>query len=146
MCGRYFLEESPEMRPIVEAMNRAPLASVFRQRSESLSSYGEIRPTQVVPVIASNKNGYRTVFPMKWGYGAGRHLLINARTETAALKPAFRDSWAHHRCVIPASWYYEWEHIPAGNGRMKTGDKFRLKPRDASMIWLCGLYRDADPI
>ena len=139
MCGRFFLEESPELRPIVEAMNRSPLLPRFQQHEKVLSG-GEIRPTNVVPAIASSKSGRRTVFPMKWGFG-GTRLLINAKTETAAVKPAFREAWASHRCSVPASWYFEWEHLATGDGRKKTGDKFRLHPRGAAVTWLCGLYR-----
>ena len=67
MCGRYFIEESPELRPIIEAMNRSPLMEKF-QKSSAVLSQGEIRPTNVAPVIASSKAGNRAVFPMKWGF------------------------------------------------------------------------------
>ena len=140
MCGRYFLEESPELRPIVEAMNRSPLMPAFRQQTGMHLPYGEVKPTAVAPVIASNRRGEQTVFPMKWGY-TGKSLLINAKTETASLKPTFRDGWAHHRCVIPASWYFEWEHQLMPDGKMKTGEKYLLRPRNAIITWLCGLYR-----
>ena len=46
MCGRYFIEESPELRPIIEAMNRSPLVAKF-QKSSAVLSQGEIRPTNV---------------------------------------------------------------------------------------------------
>ena len=80
---------------------------------------------------------------MKWGYTGytGKGLLMNARSETAAEKPTFREDWARHRCIVPASWYFEWEHLPGKNGRKQTGDKYRIRPKDASMTWLCGLYR-----
>ncbi len=139
MCGRYFIDDSPELRPIIEAMNRSPLASLFRQNAE-LVSRGEIRPTDTAPVIASSRSGNRAVFPMKWGF-TGRTLLINAKTETAAIRPTFRDAWASHRCIVPASGYYEWEHLTANDGKRKTGGKYALWPRGASVTWLCGLYR-----
>ena len=139
MCGRYFIEESPELRPIIEAMNRSPLVARFQQHSAILTS-GEIRPTNVAPVIASNRSGNRAVFPMKWGF-TGKTLLINAKTETAAIKPTFRDAWASHRCIVPASWYFEWEHLTSNDGKKKTGDKFMLQPKGAAVTWLCGLYR-----
>ena len=77
---------------------------------------------------------------MKWGF-TGKTLLINAKTETAAIKPTFRDAWASHRCIVPASWYFEWEHMTMNDGKKKTGDKFMLQPKGSPVTWLCGLYR-----
>ena len=69
---------------------------------------------------------------------------MNARSETAAVKPTFREDWARHRCIVPASWYFEWEHLQGKDGRKKIGDKFRIQPKDSAMTWLCGLYRIED--
>ena len=139
MCCRYFIRESPELRSVIEAMNRSPLLSLFQERTAVLSE-GEIRPTNAAPVIATNRSGDRAVFPMKWGF-TGKTLLINARVETAAQKPTFREAWAGHRCIVPASWYFEWEHLTGKDGRKKTGEKYRLHPKGAAITWLCGLYR-----
>ncbi len=139
MCTRYWTEESPELRAIVEEMKRSPLAARW-QRKTGIRTYGEIRPTDVAPVIAPDRAGNRAVFPMKWGY-TGRSLLLNARTETAAVKPTFREDWQRHRCIVPASWYFEWEHLQGNDGRKHIGDKYMIQPRDSSMTWLCGLYR-----
>ena len=46
-----------------------------------------------------------------WGLppaGEGRSFLINARMETAAQKPTFRDAFASRRCLVVASGWYEW--------------------------------------
>ena len=67
--------------------------------------------------------------------------MINARTETAAEKPTFQESWERRRCVIPVSWYFEWEHLIGNTGQKKTGDKYMIQPRGSSVTWLCGLYR-----
>ncbi|MBR0372948.1 MAG: SOS response-associated peptidase [Mogibacterium sp.] len=139
MCTRYWIDVSPELRGIVEEMLRSSLVDKWQQTTK-ITTAGEVRPTDVVPVIASNKAGKRSVFPMKWGF-SGRSLLLNARSETAAEKPTFRDAWASHRCIVPASWYFEWEHLPGRNGRKVTGDKYRIQPKDQAMTWLCGLYR-----
>ena len=139
MCCRYWAEESPELRPVVEEMTRSPLVSRW-QRISAIKTYGEIRPTDVVPVIASNKSGERSVFPMKWGF-SGKTLLMNARSETAATKPMFKDAWASHRCIVPATYYFEWEHLIRNDGKTATGDKYMIRPKDSSMTWLCGLYR-----
>ena len=141
MCCRYLVALSPELRPYIEAMNRSALIGAFGPSARVVTD-GEVFPANVAPVLATGRDGKQRVFPMKWGFSAGsRSLLINARTETAAVKPLFRDSWQSHRCMIPAVCYYEWEHQTDGNGRKKTGDKYRLQPAGASVTWLCGLYR-----
>lgn len=142
MCCRYWADESPEIREIVEEMNKSPLVEKWH-KTTGITTYGEIRPTNVVPVIASNRSGEKSVFPMKWGY-TGRTLLMNARTETAPEKATFRDAWASHRCIVPASWYFEWEHILGNDGKKHTGDKYLIQPKGSSMTWLCGLYRIED--
>ncbi len=138
MCARYFLEESPELRPYVEKMNRSPLLSMF-QGAQVITS-GEVRPGNVSPVLATNRKGESAVFPMQWGF-MGKTFLINARSETAAMKPTFADSWALRRCAVPASWYYEWEHMTDGRGRTRTGDKYLLTSPGPEGLWMCGLYR-----
>ena len=142
MCCRYWADESPEIREIVEEMNKSPLVEKWH-KTTGITTYGEIRPTNVVPVIAPNRSGEKSVFPMKWGF-TGRTLLMNARTETAPEKATFRDAWASHRCIVPASWYYEWEHILGNDGKKRTGDKYLIQPKGSSMTWLCGLYRIED--
>ena len=138
MCCRYMLEESPELRPIVEAMNRSPVADRFFS-PDALHSSGEIRPSDIAPVVAPDRTGHRSVFPMKWGF-SGKSLVINARTETASTRQMFRDSWISRRCAVPASCYFEWERIALPDGRMKTGARYRLQD-SSSLTWLCGLYR-----
>ena len=142
MCCRYWADESPEIREIVEEMNRSPLVEKWH-KTTGITTYGEIRPTNVVPVIVSKRSGEKSVFPMKWGF-SGRTLLMNARTETAPEKATFRDAWASHRCIVPASWYFEWEHLIGKDGKKRTGDKYLIQPKGSPMTWLCGLYRIED--
>ena len=148
MCCRYWAEESPELRAIVEEMNRSALVHRW-EKTTKIKTCGEIRPTDVVPVIAPNRSGERAVFPMKWGF-SGKSLLMNARSETAGSKPTFKESWERRRCIVPASWYFEWEHLHGSDGRTRTGDKYMIRPKrfghteqgmDSPMTWLCGLYR-----
>ena len=128
----------PELRELVREMNRSIIAAAFRKNGkEILQAEGEIFPSAVLPAIASNRNGERRVFPMKWGFAGPKGLLINARAETAAEKETFREAWVKHRCVIPASRYFEWEHDEKG----KPGKKYALRPEKAGLIWLAGLYR-----
>lgn len=139
MCCRYWADESPELREIVEEMNHSPLVSKWH-KTTGIKTHGEIRPTDVVPVIASNRSGSRSVFPMKWGF-SWKTLLMNARSESASSKPMFKDAWASHRCIVPASWYFEWEHFTDERGKSRTGTKYLIQPKGCDMTWLCGLYR-----
>jgi putative SOS response-associated peptidase YedK len=148
MCCRYSLHSSPELRPIIEATERSPLTQRFTTHlKRPLVSEGEVRPTNLVPVIAPSKTGARSVFPMVWGFSLprSRSPLVNARVETAAVKPSFADSWRQRRCIIPASFYYEWEHtVNPSNGKKRTGDKYQIRPAGSDLIWLAGLYRLED--
>ena len=144
MCTRYYMEMSPELRPIVEKAKASSLAMRMIDRlGKPLKTEGEIRPTDMVPVIAPNQNGVRTVFPMVWGYritGLDRPV-VNARIENADKKDVWKEGWEKHRCIIPASWYFEWEHIPLSDGKTKTGQKYMIQPKGSETTWLAGLYR-----
>ena len=143
MCTRFYIEpETDEIREYLEAAKRSRLGERFMRAGTQVLTSGEIRPTNVVPVIASGRDRKIGAFPMQWGFHVpGGSLLVNARSETAASKPTFQDSWRSHRCIIPASWYYEWEHTKTPAEKVKTGDKYAIQPRGEKMTWLCGLYR-----
>lgn len=143
MCTRFAIEpETEELQDILEAVRRSRLTGRFLEAGAAVLYSGEIRPTDVVPVIAPDKNGAEAVFPMRWGFRIpGGPLLVNARSETAADKPSFREAWKRHRCVIPASCYFEWEHFGGADGRRKTGDKYRIRGTGSASLRLAGLYR-----
>lgn len=145
MCTRYYIDEdTPEFNDAIEKALSSPLYTTIKHKyATSLHCRGEIRPTDIVPVIAPNKNGNRSAYPMKWGFTLkeGKAPVINARVETAHLKDFFSDSWSRRRCIIPASWYYEWEHLHTSDGKTKTGSKYLIQPKGSMSTWLCGLYR-----
>lgn len=132
MCGRYRFDDgrdSVDVQEIIDEVNR-------RAPTVPIKVSGEIRPTDVVPVVANNRKLTRAVFPMKWGYTLPNgQLIINARSETAREKPLFRDGMLHRRCAIPATCYYEWVH----SGKAKT--KYAICPDNARLFYMAGLYR-----
>ena len=66
MCCRYYMEMSPALRPIVEAANRSKLRENNLGRlAKKLTTEGEVRPDDLVPVIATGKSGGKKVFPME---------------------------------------------------------------------------------
>lgn len=150
MCCRCHMEDyDPELAPILGIAIKSPLVTrIQKSHPTPLVQSGDIFPTNLVAAIASDKQKNAAVFPMIWGFSAqGRSApIINARVESAAEKPTFRDAWKEHRCVIPVSWYYEWQHIPAPDGRSTIKTKYAIQPREAGVTWLCGLYRLEDGV
>ncbi len=138
------MEMSPKLRPIVEEAQGSKLYSNHvAQVAKALTTEGEIFPGAMVPVLATSKSGRKAVFPMIWGFEMPgiKRRVANARSETAAEKKSFRESWAIHRCIIPASWYYEWEHLLSPSGKERAGKKYVIQPQNEEMTFLCGLYR-----
>lgn len=145
MCTRYALEKDlPELKEIADEVLQSLLAQRFvATHARPIVTSGEVRPTDIVPVIAPNAKGLKTVFPMQWGFlnKDNKRTLFNARVETAGEKPTFKDAWQSHRCIIPASYYFEWAHFKSPDGREKTGDRYAIQPSGCTLTWLCGLYR-----
>ena len=145
MCTRYFMDDAPsELSDIIEAVMHSKLSDKFiRNYGRPVITSGEVRPTDIAPVIAPNKNGLRTVYPMRWGFKNPEHdsTVFTARVETAGTKPTFKDAWKSHRCIIPASYYFEWEHYKDSRGKEKTGQKYAIQPNGSTVTYLCGLYR-----
>ena len=134
MCGRYRLDaDQRDMEEIIRALNR---------REEKLGAdkpvktSGDLHPGDRVPALCRGRSGGIGAFAMEWGYRMedGRRL-INARLETAAQKPTFRDGMQNRRCLMPMSAYYEWER--RGNDRVK----YRIAPKAEGLSCLAGVYR-----
>lgn len=104
-------------------------------------------PTVQVPVIRQAGEGGRALVSMRWGFlphwyasPTDGPLLINARAETIAEKPAFREACRARRCLIPATGFYEW---------VKTEDGTRLPwyfyHADGSPIAFAGIWQTWGP-
>jgi putative SOS response-associated peptidase YedK len=107
MCGRYRLtakerylrdhfglDEDPSWQPRWNITPTQPVATIRQHPSESRRIFGTLR-WGLVPYWAKDQS-----FGLK---------TINAMSETAAQKPAFRDALKRHRCLIPADGFYEWK-------------------------------------
>ena len=108
MCGRYRLSRRKQI--IEEYFDTAAWDDDWSPRYN-------IAPTQPVPVIRQHpKEPVRQISSMRWGLipNWAKDLsvatgTINAKSETAATKPAFRDPLRLRRCLIPADGFYEWK-------------------------------------
>ena len=140
MCGRYALDQ-----------NARELAEQF-----SLSDVPELVPRyNVAPgtlVLTIRQPGSRRIAGnMSWGLepawarargGAGaRPRPINARSETVASQPMFRAAFRSHRCVLPATGFYEWQ-------RRDDGPKqpFFFRPAAGGTLAMAGLFEPADAV
>ncbi len=112
MCGRFVQAQS--------AQSYAAHFGAVVALDEQLDASWNVAPTDRVYAVAEH-DGERRLGTFRWGLipwfakepkGAARH--INARAETAATSPVFRDSFARKRCLIPADGFYEWEKRESG--------------------------------
>lgn len=84
--------------------------------SQSRSKRYNIAPSQAIPVVRV-ANGKRELADLRWGLiphwtqEPKPGGFVNARTETIAEKPAFRDPFRKRRCLVPADGFFEWKHI-----------------------------------
>jgi putative SOS response-associated peptidase YedK len=132
MCGRFTLRT-----PASE------LVEIFRLvRSMEVSPRYNIAPTQPVAAVRERPTGRREMIPLHWGlvpwwskdrHGAAR--MINARSETVATRPAFRNLFRSHRCLIPADGFYEWQKTA---GRSKQ--PYFISLRDGRPFAFAGLW------
>jgi putative SOS response-associated peptidase YedK len=114
MCGRYTLTD-PDPRLLRFRFGLAEEAKI-----EQAPRYN-VAPTDPVLAIRLNGEGEREPGVLRWGLipqhadpDSFDKLLINARAETVAEFPAFRDAFATQRCLILADGFYEWRAEETG--------------------------------
>ncbi len=132
MCGRFTLTSPPES--LREAFDFVELPN--------LPARANIAPGQEILAIRLGADGRRHAGWLKWGLvpfwaddaGIGNRM-INARAESAADKPAFRQAFARRRCLIPADGFYEWQKRPGGGKQ-----PYRVARRDSAPFAFAGLW------
>lgn len=135
MCGRYFLSAMiEELAAVFEVVGRPgpglPLLPRFN-----------VGPGQAVHAVRAGGGG-RELVGLIWGlvpaWSGDRTIgykTINARSETAHEKPAFREAFRHRRCLIPSNGFYEWK---TGAGGVKQ--PFAVKRDGGALHAMAGLW------
>lgn len=127
MCSRYYLTEGffSDLAHTLQELD----AKMNRQFQGAAA---DIRPTMSAPIIYSEA-GQRILAPAKWGFHGpkGSGIIINARAETVMEKPMFREVAANHRCLIPASGFYEWD---------SAKNKFRFTSESNKTMYFAGIF------
>jgi len=138
MCGRYRLSRRKQI--LAEHFDALP-------GDQDWDPHYNIAPTQLVPVIRqSPTQPRRDLSLMRWGLipswakDISGPPLINARSETAATMPSFREPFKSRRCLVPADGFYEWRKTGAGR------QPFCFEVRNGELFAFAGLWdRWKDP-
>jgi putative SOS response-associated peptidase YedK len=137
MCGRYTLKTD---RSQIEKRFGVEELPPFEPRYN-------LAPTQDgLVILPGAQPGTRTAAWLQWGLvpswskspGSGP-VLINARSETAATKPAFRDAFRRRRCLVIADGFYEWTRT----GSLRTPHHFTV--RHGEPFAMAGLWERWSP-
>ena len=120
MCGRYSLTQTIDALATFLDVDERP----------NLQARWNIAPTQTAPVVRLGDDGARQLAMLRWGLvpgwakdlAFGAHA-INARAESVAEKPTFKEALRRRRALVPADGYYEW----MVTGKTKQPYRFTLK-------------------
>jgi putative SOS response-associated peptidase YedK len=131
MCGRFVQYSDPEIYASRYALDRV---------CEAAPRYN-LAPTQPVLAVRVGGDDCRELVPLRWGLIPGwskgpdsRYSMINARAESVAEKPAYRNAFRQHRCLIPAEGFYEWRTTPSGK------QPYLIRRRDGQPFAMAGLW------
>ena len=140
MCGRYRLSRRKQI--IEEHFDSV-------SGDEDWSPRYNIAPTEPVPIVRQYPREPRRELSLaRWGLipwwakdPSGAARMINARSETASMMPAFRDAFKARRCIVPADGFYEWKRMG------KKRQPFCFEVNDGELFAFAGLWerwKDAD--
>lgn len=130
MCGRFSLTKPLD--------NLAAFFELYEAAQRpNVAPRWNIAPTQSSAVVRGDA-GRRDIALLRWGFaGPNNAPLINARSETVASKPTFRQAFAQRRCLIPADSFYEWQAIEG----QKTKQPWRIGMKDGALFAFAGLWQ-----
>ena len=131
MCGRFFL--ITDLAKIAEEFGAGRILVDFKPDRN-------VAPGQYIPVLI-NQNGQKVLTSLRWGLipswakdASFGNKMINARAETIAAKPSFKNAFQKRRCLIPVDGFYEWQKTD------KVKEPFSISLRSGKPFGLAGLY------
>jgi putative SOS response-associated peptidase YedK len=134
MCGRFVQRYTwDDIQDLYDLQDGA---------APNLQAHYNVAPTDSVSVVRSSTGGTTELISMRWGlvpWWWKKPLKqlpasFNARAESVADKPMFRDAFKRHRCIIPASGYYEWLKRPDGR------QPYFISAADGGVLSFAGLW------
>ena len=131
MCGRFNVTSDPLSQLLMD------LVGIAHPGPDNLN----LAPTESVQVLRSTAEGGIELVPMRWWLTpfwakelTTKYAMFNAKSETAAKSPAFKEPFKKRRCVVPISGFYEWCR--------QQGQKvpYFIVPQDSEGLLLAGLW------
>ncbi len=133
MCGRFAFYSPSE----------AAAALFGVSSSLEVEPRYNIAPTQYVAAVRADSQGARELVMLRWGLvpfwakdPSIGNRMINARAETVAEKPSYRNAYKHRRCIVLADGFYEWQK----QGDVKT--PFYISQASGEPFALAGLWEN----
>jgi putative SOS response-associated peptidase YedK len=133
MCGRYTLNKTSD--DVAKRFNIATKVPDIRLNFN-------VAPSQIMPVITEGDNGTRQIELMKWGIPRvlGKDFvkeLINTRSDKA-FGGFWRKTVQNHRCLIPATGFYEWKVATQEDTKVKQ--PYYIHPKDLELYAFAGIW------
>ncbi len=139
MCGRY-----------VRSSDKWRIAEAFRVKGDvsgiamAPTDYNVAPSTFQLVIRESREDGSREMVPMRWGLipfftkdlsNVKGLSTINARAETVPTSPTWREPFRKRRCLVPASYFYEWKKLDA-----KTKQPYAFSVSGSPLFAFAGLW------
>ena len=134
MCGRF-----------TQRLSSSELADIFSAADlvNDPGGHCNVAPTQRIAVVVERPGSERALVGYRWGLvpfwtdpkARAPERMFNARSETVAVRPAFRGLLAKHRLIVPADGFYEWQRGP----ELKR-QPFYIRRADGRPLALAGLW------
>lgn len=135
MCGRFTLTRVEELGERFGVSGETP----------PVEPSFNVAPATEIAAVGADSGGNRRLRKLGWGLvpawaddpEIGRRM-INARAESVAHKPAFKNALRKRRCLIPADGFYEWQR--PGEGESGPKQPYHVKLDDGSLFAFAGLW------
>jgi putative SOS response-associated peptidase YedK len=131
VCGRFNVEQAPLTGWLMQVLGVAHPGPDNHNAA----------PTESIAVVRTTAAGGCEVAHLRWWFtphwaksASLRYSMFNARRETVATSPAFRESYRRRRCIVPVSGFYEW------SGRAPDRQPWYIQPRTEGGLLLAGIW------
>jgi len=135
VCGRFNVTADPLSQLLME------LVGLPHPGPDDLN----LAPTQELPVVRMDSRGEPELATMRWWLTpywskeqSTKYSMFNAKSETAAKSPAFREPYKNRRCLVPVNGFYEWAKSGSGGSASKL--PYLIKPSQHQGLLLAGLW------